>query len=36
MTQPNPPAASNIDTLYQGIRQLIEAAKTHVVTQVKQ
>jgi hypothetical protein len=36
MTQPNPPATANIDTLYQDIRQLIEAAKTHVATQVNQ
>jgi len=36
MTQPNPPATANIDTLYQDIRQLIEVAKTHVATQVNQ
>jgi DUF1016 N-terminal domain len=36
MTQPNPPATANLDTLYQDIRQLIEAAKTHVATQVNQ
>jgi predicted nuclease of restriction endonuclease-like (RecB) superfamily len=36
MTQPNPPDASDIDTLYQDIRQLIVVAKTHVVTQVNQ
>jgi DUF1016 N-terminal domain len=36
MTQPNPPTTVNIDTLYQDIRQLIEAAKTHVATQVNQ
>ena len=36
MTQPNPPVTANIDTLYQDIRQLIEAAKTHVATQVNQ
>jgi predicted nuclease of restriction endonuclease-like (RecB) superfamily len=36
MTQPNPPTTANIDTLYQDIRQLIEAAKTHVATQVNQ
>ena len=36
MTQPNPPSTATIDTLYQDIRQLIEAAKTHVATQVNQ
>jgi predicted nuclease of restriction endonuclease-like (RecB) superfamily len=36
MTQPNPPATTNIDTLYQDIRQLIESAKAHVVSQVNQ
>jgi DUF1016 N-terminal domain len=36
MTQPNPSTTANIDTLYQNIRQLIEAAKTHVATQVNQ
>jgi hypothetical protein len=38
MTQPNPnpPSTATIDTLYQDIRQLIEAAKTHVATRVNQ
>ncbi len=36
MTQPNTPTTAHIDTLYQDIRQLIEAAKTHVATQVNQ
>lgn len=36
MTQPKPPTILSIDTLYQDIRQLIEAAKTHVTTQVNQ
>ncbi|MEQ1546936.1 DUF1016 N-terminal domain-containing protein [Methyloglobulus sp.] len=36
MTQLNPPTTANLDTLYQDIRQLIEAAKTHVATQVNQ
>ena len=32
----NSPAAPNTDALYQNIKQLIEAAKSHVVTQVNQ
>lgn len=36
MTPANPPATLNIDTLYQDIGQLIEAAKTHVASQVNQ
>ncbi|NOU23018.1 MAG: hypothetical protein HOO93_14785 [Methyloglobulus sp.] len=36
MTQPKPLATATIDTLYQDIRQLIEAAKTHMATQVNQ
>jgi hypothetical protein len=42
MTQPNPPShlcpvgTTNIDTLYQDIRQLIESVKAQVLTQVNQ
>lgn len=36
MTEPKLPASPNIDTLYQDIRQLIESAKAHVVSQVNQ
>ncbi|PKM38402.1 MAG: hypothetical protein CVV06_00745 [Gammaproteobacteria bacterium HGW-Gammaproteobacteria-10] len=36
MTKANTPAASNIDTLYQDIRQLIENTKTRVLSQVNQ
>ena len=36
MIQGNPPPASNIDSLYQDIRQLIEVAKSHVAAQVNQ
>lgn len=36
MIQGNPPPASTIDSLYQDIKQLIEVAKSHVVTQVNQ
>jgi DUF1016 N-terminal domain len=36
MTETNLPASPNIDTLYQDIRQLIESAKAHVVSQVNQ
>jgi hypothetical protein len=36
MTPANPPTSLSIDTLYQDIGQLIEAAKTHVAAQVNQ
>jgi predicted nuclease of restriction endonuclease-like (RecB) superfamily len=36
MIQGNLPPASNIDSLYQDIRQLIEVAKSHVAAQVNQ
>ncbi len=36
MTKNQLPSESNIYTLYSEIRQLIESAKTHVVTQINQ